>query len=230
MSGGRPDEGNAGAPPVPGTLTADLPSAVGAMARYAEWLAEQGVVRGLIGPRERPRLWDRHLLNSLALVPLVPREAQVIDVGSGAGLPGLPIALARPDVEVTLLEPAARRVRFLEEVVADLGAAVRVQRGRAENVPPAAVDVVVARAVAPLSRLVPWCLPMLREGGRLLALKGASAQEELDEASEVLQNGGAARARVVTSTGPGGGTATVVEIVAGQPLPRRTGRGRGRSR
>ena len=144
---------------------------------FAELLAGAGTERGVIGPREVPRLWARHLLNSAVIGELVPAGARVIDVGSGAGLPGVPLALARPDVEVVLLEPLARRVAFLEEAVAGL-ANVSVVRGRAEEGHTrralGLADVVTARAVAPLDRLAGWCLPLVKPGGTLLALKGAS--------------------------------------------------------
>lgn len=151
--------------------------------RYEAWLAGAGVERGLLGPRETDRLWDRHLLNSAALAPLLPAGCSVVDVGSGAGLPGIPLALARPDCRYVLLEPLARRAAFLAEVVADLGLAptVSVVRARAEDHARtgAAYDVAVARAVAPLDRLAGWCLPLLRPGGRLLALKGERAAAEV---------------------------------------------------
>ena len=151
--------------------------------RYAELLREYGVERGLIGPREVDRLWERHLLNSAVIAERVPGGATVMDVGSGAGLPGIPLALARPDLEITLMEPMARRVEWLEEVVDDLSLGVTVMRGRAEERAirrqVGLVDVVTARAVAPLARLAGWCLPMLREGGMMLALKGASARDEV---------------------------------------------------
>jgi 16S rRNA (guanine527-N7)-methyltransferase len=155
--------------------------------RYAEILATDGVVRGLIGPREVSRLWDRHLLNSAVAADLVPAGARVVDVGSGAGLPGLPMALRRPDLSVDLVEPMQRRTDFLTEVVSELGlgSAVRVVRGRADSPEViktvGAADWVVARAVAPLDRLVRWCLPLLAPGGRLLALKGARAADEVDQ-------------------------------------------------
>jgi 16S rRNA (guanine527-N7)-methyltransferase len=157
---------------------ARLPMAVD----YAHRLATDGVVRGLIGPRETDRLWERHLLNCAAVTELLPAEASVTDVGSGAGLPGIVLAIARPDLTVTLVEPLARRTAFLSEVVSDLALPnVTVVRARAEEaagtLPPA--DVVTARAVAPLDRLAKWSLPLVRIGGRLLALKGATAADEV---------------------------------------------------
>lgn len=165
--------------------------------RYAALLAGEGIRRGLLGPREADRLWDRHLLNSAVLVELLPLGARVVDVGAGAGLPGIPMALARPDLRVDLVEPMSRRVAFLTEVVAELelGDRVRVFRGRADE--PAIVksaggtDWVVARAVAPLDRLVRWCLALLRPGGRLLALKGESAAAEVAEHERSIQEAGA---------------------------------------
>jgi 16S rRNA (guanine527-N7)-methyltransferase len=151
--------------------------------RYAELLATSGVARGLIGPREVPRLWERHLLNSAAVAEAVPEGARVVDVGSGAGLPGIPLALARPDLQLALVEPMARRVDFLEEVRAALAAPWRVVRGRAEERPVVAavgrVDVVTARAVAPLPRLAGWCRGLMRPGAQLVALVGARTVQEL---------------------------------------------------
>jgi 16S rRNA (guanine527-N7)-methyltransferase len=154
---------------------------------YVARLATDGVTRGLIGPREVSRLWDRHVLNSAAVAEAVPAGARVVDVGSGAGLPGIPLGLARPDLELTLVEPMARRVEFLEEVVAELavpaGLRWRVVRGRAEERSVATavgpVDVATARAVAPLPRLVGWCRGLMRPGTQLIALVGASALAEL---------------------------------------------------
>lgn len=151
--------------------------------RFAEHLVTSGVERGLIGPREAPRVWDRHILNCAVVADLVPDSANLVDVGSGAGLPGIPLALARPDLRIVLVEPLARRVEWLREVISELGLEVQVERGRAEE---GAVrrrwegaDVVTARAVAPLHRLAGWCLPLLRPGGVMLAVKGASAPDEV---------------------------------------------------
>jgi 16S rRNA (guanine527-N7)-methyltransferase len=190
---------------------------------YVRLLATDGTVRGLIGPREVPRLWDRHLLNSAAIASLVPQGARVVDVGSGAGLPGIPLALVRPDLAVALLEPLARRVTFLDEVVERLGLTnVTVVRGRAEEGPArrelGGADVVTARAVAPLEKLAGWCLPLLRPGGRLLALKGSTAAEELAAAGPLAD---AADAAVVEVGDP---PATVVLVT--RSTVRATARGR----
>jgi 16S rRNA (guanine527-N7)-methyltransferase len=163
--------------------------------RFAELLTVHGVERGLIGPREVDRLWDRHLLNSVAIAECVPEGSSVVDVGSGAGLPGIPLAIARPDLRVVLLEPRARRVAWLEEVVAELDLKVTVVRGRAEEKPIRQLlqnrDVVTARAVAPLGKLAGWCLPLLKTGGRLVALKGSSAAEEIErDREEIARYGG----------------------------------------
>ncbi|OLT40658.1 16S rRNA (guanine(527)-N(7))-methyltransferase [Saccharomonospora sp. CUA-673] len=168
--------------------------------RFVAMLREDGVRRGLIGPRELDRLWDRHVLNSAVLGEEVPRETSVVDVGSGAGLPGVPLAISRPDLDIVLLEPMARRVEWLEEVVEELDLdGVTVVRGRAEEksvrkqLEPA--DVVTARAVAPLARLAGWCLPLVHESGTLVALKGASAAEEIerDRAAVAKVGGGEPR-------------------------------------
>jgi 16S rRNA (guanine527-N7)-methyltransferase len=170
-------------PPAPEAARAVFGEAVADAARYATRLATEGVTRGLIGPREVPRIWERHLLNSAAVAEAVPEGARVADVGSGAGLPGIPLGLARPDLSLTLVEPMARRVEFLEEAVDELDRPWRVVRGRAEErsvitaVGP--VDVVTARAVAALPRLVAWCRGLLRPGSQLVALVGARAVAEL---------------------------------------------------
>ncbi|MFC9328336.1 16S rRNA (guanine(527)-N(7))-methyltransferase RsmG [Kitasatospora sp. NPDC057015] len=187
--------------------------------RYTELLATAGVQRGLIGPREVPRLWDRHVLNCAVLAELLPAGSSLCDVGSGAGLPGIPVALARPDVSVTLLEPLLRRTTFLEEVVRELGLEnVTVLRGRAEEmVGKLAVDVVTARAVAPLDRLAGWGMPLLRPHGQMLALKGDSAEQELAETRAGLTRLGAVEWSVI-SVGEGTlETSTrVIQVKAGE--------------
>jgi 16S rRNA (guanine527-N7)-methyltransferase len=139
-------------------------------------------------------MWERHVLNCAVVAPLVPDGARLVDVGSGAGLPGIPLALARPDARIVLVEPLARRVDWLREVIADLGVAVEVERGRAEDDVVRrrweGADVVTARAVAPLARLAGWCLPLLRPGGRLLAVKGASAADEVERDADAVRRAG----------------------------------------
>lgn len=170
--------------------------------RYAEMLAGPGVERGLLGPREVERIWDRHLLNSAAVAELLESGDRVIDIGSGAGLPGIPLALARPDVDVVLLEPLLRRSEFLSEAVEQLGLAVEVVRGRAED--PwvrdrfGERDAAVSRAVASLDKLAKWSVPLLRMGGRMLAIKGERATEEVEQFRRVMAASGAVDARVVT--------------------------------
>lgn len=152
--------------------------------RYREMLATDGITRGLIGPREVPRLWDRHIVNCGVLGEVIVDGEYVIDIGSGAGLPGIPLALARPDLRITLVEPLLRRTTFLEEVVASLGLDVTVVRGRAEERAVRAevglAGVVTSRAVAPLDRLASWSAPLIRPGGRLVAIKGSTASDEIE--------------------------------------------------
>jgi len=166
---------------------------------YAEWLSGPGRTRGLMGPREVPRLWDRHLLNCAVVSQLIPPGSQVCDLGSGAGLPGLVLAIRRPDLHVALVEPLLRRTTFLGEVVADLELSqVEVVRARAEELRgKATFDVVTSRAVAPLERLLAWSLPLLRTGGLVLAMKGESAADELRRARPALKNLGGGRPEVV---------------------------------
>ena len=181
-------------------------AAQASLTRYAELLATAGVERGLIGPREVPRLWDRHLLNCAVAVPLVPEDADVIDVGSGAGLPGIVWAIVRSDITVTCLEPLQRRATFLEEAVTELGLTGRVQvvRARAEDivrgrgpVTSLRARVVTARAVAPLERLAGWTVPLVQPGGELLALKGRSAAEEVEASRGVLERLGSVSVDIV---------------------------------
>lgn len=167
---------------------------------YADLLATDGVVRGLIGPREVPRLWSRHLFNCALLGEAIEPEVRVADIGSGAGLPGIVLALARPDLHVTLIEPLLRRTTFLDEVVAELGLTnVEVRRDRAEFLHgKVRFDVVTARAVAPMERLLGWCMPLVAAHGALLAMKGSSAAEEVAEATETLRKLGCANPSVLT--------------------------------
>ena len=184
--------------------------------RYSELLATAGVERGLIGPREAPRLWERHLINCVLLTEAVPAHATVCDVGSGAGLPGLVLAIARPDLEVTLLEPLLRRATFLEEAVAALElASVRVVRARAEQAD-GRYEVVTARAVAPLARLLTWAMPLVAPTGVLLAMKGASLEDELAEAAKALRRLRCAPPEVL-ELGRGSSTTRVVRVAHADP-------------
>jgi len=189
---------------------------------YAGLLVTDGVVRGLIGPREAPRIWERHLINCAVMAELVPIGASVVDVGSGAGLPGIVLAVARPDLTITLVEPLARRTAFLTEAVTKLGLdpTVTVIRGRAEDAEGIAADIVTARAVAPLDRLAGWCLPLTAVGGRLLALKGSSAAEEVAEHREAITRlGGSDPIVRLCGAGVIEPPATVVEIVRERNVP-----------
>jgi len=201
--------------------------------RFVEMLERYGVERGLIGPREVDRLWDRHLLNSAVIGECIETGARVIDVGSGAGFPGVPLAIARPDLEVVLVEPMARRADWLNEVAEVLDLDISVQRGRAEEKALrktiGSADVVTSRAVAPLARLAGWCLPLAREGGMMLAVKGASARDEVArDAAAVARVGGGVP--VVSECGGGllETPTTVVRVVRVQAQrsvrrPRRAG-------
>ena len=189
-------------------LRAALGSAYEALKRYVDILSSRGIDWGLIGPREGERLWQRHILNSLALEPLLAGGSRLVDVGSGAGLPGIPLALARPDLQVTLLEPLLRRANFLALAVSELGVADRVEvvRARAEE-HRGRYDVVTCRAVAPLPRLLDWCLPLVAPGGSLIALKGSSAPDEVAAAAASLRRHGA-QAEVLELPVPGLGERT----------------------
>lgn len=174
---------------------------IGLAHRYAELLASIGVDRGLLGPREVDRIWERHIINSAAIAELLGQGAQVVDIGSGAGLPGVPLAIARPDIRVALLEPLLRRSDFLGEVIAQLGVSVDVVRGRAEE--PwvrerfAGSDAAVSRAVAALDKLTKWSMPLLKHGGQMVAIKGERAAEEVAEHRRVMTTLGAVDVRVV---------------------------------
>lgn len=199
----------------PAHAAAVFGAALPVLERYAALLAGPGVERGLLGPREAPRLWERHLLNCAGVAELLEPGSVVADVGSGAGLPGVVLAAMRPDVTVVLVEPLLRRVTFLEEVVAELGLRTAVvRRARAEELAGAlVVDAVVARAVAHLDRLAGWSLPLLPAGGRLLALKGERADSELASAGAALRAAGASQATVVVVGEPALDTAGRVVVV-----------------
>lgn len=166
--------------------------------KYAAWLADAGVVRGLIGPREVPRLWDRHILNCAVLGEVIPEGVAVADIGSGAGLPGLVLAIARPDLQITLIEPLLRRTTFLEEVAEDLGLDnVAVLRGRADAFHgELGFDVVTSRAVASLEKLLDWSMPLVVPTGALIAMKGTSIETEIDDAGPALRKWGCAQPTV----------------------------------
>jgi len=185
--------------------------------RYAEALATDGVVRGLIGPREAPRLWERHLLNCAGLAELVPADARVCDIGSGAGLPGLVLAIARPDASVTLVEPLLRRTTFLTEIVASLSLEnVEVVRGRAEALHGTRrFDVVTSRAVAPLPRLLDWSMPLVAASGCMLAMKGSSVADEVADARADLERWGCAPPAVL-EVGAGASVTTVLRVSWGE--------------
>ena len=208
----------------PGSLEPAIDAVFGARAglarRYADLLCGAGIARGLLGPHEAVRIWERHLFNCAAVADLLPTvsDARLVDLGSGAGLPGLVIALCRPELPIDLVEPLARRCTFLTEAVEQLGLReqVRVVRGRAEE-PQVRVAVggaawVTARAVAPLDRLVRWALPLLRPGGALLAVKGERAQDEAAAAALTVSRLGGRLDGVQVRTAEGGEPARVVVV------------------
>lgn len=191
---------------------------LGLAERYVEHLATSGMERGLLGPREVPRLWSRHVLNCAVVAELIAQGASVADVGSGAGLPGLTLALARRDLQLTLIEPLERRVIWLNEVVQDLGLDnVAVLRMRAEQaVGQVAADVVTARAVSALKNLAGLTIPLLDGHGEVLAIKGRSASEEIDKAAKTIRKlGGTATSVVTVGEGLLEEPTTVVRIVVG---------------
>ncbi|GAC49596.1 ribosomal RNA small subunit methyltransferase G [Gordonia aichiensis NBRC 108223] len=184
-------------PPSAATVFGDR---LGVAQQYCAILATDGIDHGLMGPREVPRLWDRHILNCACVEEVIESGESVVDIGSGAGLPGIPLAIARPDLTVTLIEPLLRRSEFLSRTVESLGLAVRVVRGRAEEkavraeVPLA--DVVTSRALAPLDRLSRWSAPLIRDGGRMIALKGSSAPDEIERDRKAAERNGIVDLRV----------------------------------
>jgi len=213
-------------------VTAVFGERVDVARRFVGHLATTGVSRGLLGPREVPRLWERHVLNCAVVERVVPDGVRVVDVGSGAGLPGIAIAILRPDLQMTLVEPLLRRAEWLQAVVDDLGLGrVTVVRGRAEELAGRLqVEVVVARAVAPLEVLAGWCLPLLRPGGELIALKGRTASQELERSEVSLRRAGAVSWGVwQLGVGVLDEPTTVVRVTTGSPVPRTRRGGRGRS-
>ncbi|WP_231869234.1 16S rRNA (guanine(527)-N(7))-methyltransferase RsmG [Corynebacterium stationis] len=169
--------------------------------KYHDLLATDGSTRGFIGPREVPRLWERHLINCAVIGDVMDEGATVVDVGSGAGLPGIPLAIARPDLRITLIEPLLKRSVFLQEVVDKLALDnVTVIRGRAEEGPikkaVAGADIVTSRAVAPLGKLAKWSLPLVRHGGEMIAMKGESVHEELARDAADIKKAGGGKAQV----------------------------------
>lgn len=207
-------------PSAPDVARRVFSDALPAAERYAELLATAGVLRGLIGPREVPRLWERHLLNCALLGEALPRGADVCDIGTGAGLPGLVLAISRPDLTMTLVEPLLRRTSFLDEVVAALSLQnVEVVRARAEALHgDREFSAVTSRAVAPLERLLGWSMPLVRQGGSLVAMKGASVREEIAAAEQALSTYGAGRVEVLTlGTGLIDPPTTVLRVEATRP-------------
>jgi 16S rRNA (guanine527-N7)-methyltransferase len=226
-----PSEPQVGAPPP--AAVAVFGDALPAVERYVEHLATTGITWGLLGPREIPRLWERHVLNCAVMADLIDRDARVVDIGSGAGLPGLTLALRRPDLTVVLVEPLLRRATWLEDVVADLELAnARVRRARAEELRGVEqADYVTARAVAPLDRLARWGLPLLAPHGELLALKGRTAAEEVARTQRAVTAAGGASTEVVTvGAGLVDPPVTVVRIRGGARPSGKAGPARRRGR
>jgi 16S rRNA (guanine527-N7)-methyltransferase len=181
--------------------------------RYVDILWSKAIEWGLLGPREAERLWDRHILNSAALSSLIATDSVVADVGSGAGLPGTPLAILRPDLRLALIEPLLRRSTFLVQTIEELGMSDRVEviRSRAED-HQRSYDVVVARALAPLDRLIGWCNPLRAPGGVILAVKGRSAADEVKAASRQLMAARLDAELLMVRAHPDAAPATVVRL------------------
>ena len=220
-----PDEARV-APPPPASASQVFGDRLALAERFAAILTDSGVSHGLIGPREVPRLWERHLLNCAVIHPAIAADEMVIDVGSGAGLPGLALAIARPDLDLHLVEPMLRRTNWMSMAVDELGLTnVTVHRGRAEQFwGILCAPVVTARAVARLSELATWCLPLLLPGGSLLAIKGLSVSEEVETDRAVLRRLGAID-DVIESFGHGivDQETTVLRVVMGDRPAQRGG-------
>lgn len=227
---GAPDAATSGPdriPMTPPSAAAVFADRVGVVEHYVALLATTGIDHGLVGPREAPRLWDRHVLGCGVVAALLGPTSTLADIGSGAGLPGLVLAIARPDVTVTLVEPLHRRIVWLERAVAELGLDnVRLHEGRAESLwSEATYDVVTARAVARIGVLAQWCLPLVAPQGRLVAIKGRTVEDELSEDADALRQAGATGWRVEHLGGrvldP---PATVAVVEVGDETPRPQGR------
>lgn len=200
-------------------VKAYLGDAYDGVVRFAELLRDQGELRGLIGPREVPRIWERHILNSAAVVPYLPATGSVVDIGSGAGLPGIVIAVMRPGLQVILVEPMERRTTWLAEVVAELGLTnVEIKRGRAEEYHDAfEADAVTSRAVAALSKLVRMSMPLVRVGGELVILKGRNVAQEVEPARKVLRKYATGDPEILEgATVEGVETTTIVRVRRGK--------------
>ena len=231
-------ESEAIAPPIPPPAAeAVFGDRLDLATRYAALLADTGVSHGLIGPREVPRLWERHLLNCALLTDLLPEGASVVDLGAGAGLPGITLAVRRPDLTVTLVEPLLRRVTWLQRAVDQLGLhTVQIRRARAEELGGELHEpFVTARAVAPLDRLTRWGAPLLAPGGAILAIKGRTAPEELGEHEELLGRWGIVGDVVRLGVDVVSEPTVVVRLVVPDPArvasaTRRKGSGRARRR
>ncbi|WNG90522.1 16S rRNA (guanine(527)-N(7))-methyltransferase RsmG [Mycobacterium sp. ITM-2016-00317] len=191
---------HADVPPPPPAAEAVFGPALDRATRYAEILAGAGVERGLLGPREVDRLWDRHILNCAVVGELLHSGERIADIGSGAGLPGIPLALARSDVQIFLIEPLLRRSDFLRETIEELGIDCTVVRGRAEDravrEEVGTTDVVVSRAVSSLDKLTKWSTPLLTAGGRMLAIKGERADEEVQQHRKAMAALGVSKVKV----------------------------------
>jgi 16S rRNA (guanine527-N7)-methyltransferase len=222
-------------PSTPSSARAVFRGQLGVAEHFAALLCTTGVSHGLIGPREGPRIWERHLLNCAVVEELVPTGAEptrLIDIGSGAGLPGVAIAIARPDLEVHLVEPLARRTAWLEEAVRELGLPnVTVHTARAESLwGSLRAPWVTARAVTKLLQLAQWTLPLLEGPGSLLALKGSTAAAELAKAEPALRRLGAVSASLVTAgEGRLEEPTTVVQVEVTEPVDLERFRGAGAS-
>lgn len=191
---------------IPAVATDMFGDRVSLAEKYAELLCTDGIKRGLVGPREADRIWNRHVLNCALLAEMISKGAKVVDIGSGAGLPGIPLAIARPDIEVVLIEPLLRRTKFLDETVKKLGLSnVTVVRGRAEEGhirrQVGTADYVTSRAVAPLGKLAKWSAFYAHKGTYLVALKGASAEEEIKRDRNLVERAGWRNESVVKLSG-----------------------------